>query len=495
MSQLDPRYEQAQRSVLGSLMLDAPHVAGMVLHRTQTEDYTGEYRSIFQACRELFQEGRPIDPVTVLNAAGREYYGLIQQLMLDTPTAANVEAYIEQTVEQAKLARLQGMSLALAGCRDLEEAQRLVAQAGRILGGRPGVRVVTMEQGFQDFYARQNRPARLITWGLDKVDDTLRAEWGGDFIVLGGYPSAGKTALSLQLAWNQAKDHRVGYFSLETKPEKLVDRMVAAVCGVDFGRIKEHRLRPEDWDACEYRAQAFVGRKLEVIQAGGLSVVDIQALTLAGRYEIIYIDYLQLIAAEDRRRSDVDQVTQISKDLHTMAQTTGVTVCALSQLSRPPKSGQQEPSPGLHSLRQSGQIEQDADGVLLLYKEEPKNPRSRRVLKIAKNKDGEAGGIVYLILDGARQRFRISLTDAVRPKREPEYKQTAMYDLPGSVRVPFEEEGERDKGQAAVPAGGGSAAPPGAGQPVPGTGSPASGGGPGPGDGPLPPLDEKDLPF
>ena len=494
MSQLDPRYEQGQRAVLGSLMLDAPHVAGLVMHRTQAEDYTGEYRSIFQACRDLFQAGRPIDPVTALNAAGREYYDLIQQLMLETPTAANVEAYIDQTVEQAKLAQLRGMSLALASCRDLTEAQQLVSQAGRIIGGRPGVRVVTMEQGVQNFYARQNEPAKLISWGLDKVDDTLKAEWGGDFIVLGGYPSAGKTALSLQLAWNQARDHKVGYFSLETKPEKLVDRMVAAVCGVDFGRIKSHRLQPEDWEACEYRAQAFVGRKLEVIQAGGLSVVDIQALTLAGRYEIIYIDYLQLIAAEDRRRSDVDQVTQISKDLHTMAQTTGVTVCALSQLSRPPKSGQQEPSPGLHSLRQSGQIEQDADGVLLLYKEEPKNPRSRRALKIAKNKDGEAGGIVYLVLDGARQRFRISLADAVKPKREPEYQQTAMYDLPGSVRVPFEE-GEYDKGQAAAPAGGGIAASPGAGQAGTGSGSPAPGGGPGPGDGPAPPLDEKDLPF
>ena len=171
----------------------------------------------------------------------------------------------------------------------------------------------------------------------------------------------------------------------------------------------------------EYRSSAMVGRKLEVIQAGGLSVVDMQALALARRYEIIYIDYLQLIAPDDRRRSDVEQVTQISKDLHVMAQTTGITVCALSQLSRPQKGGENEKAPGLHSLRQSGQIEQDADGVLLLYKEEPNNPRSRRCLKIAKNKDGEAGGIVYLVFDGAHQRFKASVVD--KPvRREPEYK-------------------------------------------------------------------------
>ena len=85
-----------------------------------------------------------------------------------------------------------------------------------------------------------------------------------------------------------------------------------------------------------------MGRKLEVIQAGGLTVVDIQALSLAGRYDVIYIDYLQLIEPEDRRRTDYEKVTQISKDLHTMAQTTGITVCALSQLSRPQKGGEQE---------------------------------------------------------------------------------------------------------------------------------------------------------
>ena len=185
----------------------------------------------------------------------------------------------------------------------------------------------------------------------------------------------------------------------------------------------------------------MVGRKLEIIQAGGLSVVDIQALALARRYDIIYIDYLQLIAPDDRRRSDVEQVTQISKDLHVMAQTTGITVCALSQLSRPQKGGENEKAPGLHSLRQSGQIEQDADGVLLLYKEEPNNPRSRRCLKIAKNKDGEAGGIVYLVFDGAHQSFKTSVVD--KPvRREPEYKQMTFTSLADSEPIPFEEGGD-----------------------------------------------------
>lgn len=438
------RYYDAQVGVLGSLLIDAPHVAGMVMHRTREDDYTGELRTIFAACRELFQAGKPIDAVTVSGVVGPAYTQKLMELMEYTPTAANVEAYIDLTIEQAKLYRLQGLSLQMAAAVTLEAAQKLMAQANRILGGRPGVRIVSMEQGFLDFCDRQQKPANLIPWGLDRVDETLRVEFG-DFIVLGGYPSAGKTALSLQLAWNQAKDRRVGYFSLETKPEKIIDRTVAAVCGVDFGRIKDHGMNEEDWRNCEVKSSVFVGRKLEIIQAGGLSVVDIQSLSLAGRYEIIYIDYLQLIEPEDRRRSDVEQVTQISKDLHILAQTTGITVVALSQLSRPQKGWEQEKAPGLHSLRQSGQIEQDADGVMLLYKEEPNNSRSRRCLKIAKNKEGEAGGIAYLVFDGSHQRFKASVVQmGGKTKREPEYRQKAFYELPGSEKVPWEEKSPQE---------------------------------------------------
>lgn len=433
-------YYEAQRSVIGSMLIDGEHVAGIVMHRSREEDYTGEYKTLFRACRDLFQAGKPVDAVTVADKVGRSYALFLHELMDETPTAANVEVYLDLLVEKSKLLRVQSLAANEVNCISLEEVQKLVEQQQRILGDRPGVKIVTMEQGLLNFYERQRQPANLIPWGMEKVDGTFRCEYG-DFVVLGGYPSAGKTALSLQLAWTQARDKRVGYFSLETHPDKIMDRTVTAVCGVDFGRLKEHALQDADWREIEYRSSAMVGRKLEIIQAGGLSVVDIQALALARRYDIIYIDYLQLIAPDDRRRSDVEQVTQISKDLHVMAQTTGITVCALSQLSRPQKGGENEKAPGLHSLRQSGQIEQDADGVLLLYKEEPNNPRSRRCLKIAKNKDGEAGGIVYLVFDGAHQRFKPSVVD--KPvRREPEYKQMTFTSLADSEPIPFEEGGE-----------------------------------------------------
>ena len=426
-----------QWGVLGSLLIDAPHVAGMVFHGTREEDFTGELKTVYQAARRLFLAGRPIDAVTVGAQLGPEYSQTLIQLMDYTSTAANVEEYINLTVEEARKARVQSLALSMQQAAGLEDCQAILAEMGQVLASRSDVRRMTLEEGFRDFYDRQVKEPKLIPWGFESLDEVCRVELGGDFFILGGYPSAGKTALSLQLAWNQAKDYRVGYFSLETKPEKIIDRLVAAVCNVNFSRIKGHTLTDEDWDACGALSDRFVGRKMEVIQAGGLSVTDIRSMSLAGRYDVIYVDYLQLIAPDDRKRSAVEQISQISMDLHTMAQITGITVVALSQLARPARDGKQEKAPGLHSLRQSGQIEQDADGVLLLYKEEPDNPRSRRCLKVAKNKEGEAGGILYLVLDGAHQRFRPSSATRPAPASRTPNPQTTLYELPANTPLPF----------------------------------------------------------
>lgn len=397
------KYLDAQSSVIGSVLIDQ-RVAGKVIHRLSEGDFTGEFRSIFRVIREKFLAGEPVDPVTVGAALGPEYKRTLLDIMDATPTAANVDAYIALTREKAQLLRLQECGLALSGCHDMDTARELLDKANRAISGRPGIQIMTMAQGLEDFYQRQQEKAETLSWGIGPLDNTLRSE-PGDFIVIGGYPSAGKTAFSVQLAWAQAKDRRIGYFSLETKPEKLIDRTVAMVTGVDFGRIKSHTLTEDDWTACACHVMEMKERSLELIKSGGLSAADIQALSLAGRYDVIYVDYLQLIHAENLRRTDFEQVTQISKALHTMAQTTGITVVALSQLTRPERSGQNEKAPGLHSLRQSGQIEQDADGVLLLYKERPDLPDSRRCLKVAKNKEGASGGILNLDFDGATQSF------------------------------------------------------------------------------------------
>ena len=166
-----------------------------------------------------------------------------------------------------------------------------------------------------------------------------------------------------------------------------------------------------------------------------MSVEEIRASALSRGYDVIFIDYLQLI--QSGARSRYEGVTDISIGLHQLSQSTGITVVALSQLSRPEKSGDGAKAPTMASFRDSGQIEQDADVAMLLYKEED-TPNSRRVLHIAKNKEGEIGKI-YLAFDGQHQRLYESAVDAPAPRkrREPEYKQVQFYDLGSDPDDPF----------------------------------------------------------
>lgn len=291
-----------------------------------------------------------------------------------------------------------------------------------------------MEQGLINFYNDLDRTPQYLPWGIYFLDSGLTAE-SGDYIVLGGYPSDGKTALALSMAYYQAGTLRVGFFSLETKPSKLFNRVFSSAAQVSGTRIKRRNLTDDDFGRLESKAEELRGRDLFMIRSSSMTVEDIAAYTRAKRFDVIYIDYLTLIQAPGR--TEFDQATYISKALHRLAQDTGVTVIALSQLSRP-ENGKVKP-PTLASLRSSGQIEQDADIVMFVYREEPGMLRSRRILAVAKNKEGETGR-VPLLFNGETQTFRVDANGLIKEKRqEPEYRQS-FYALPDSEPLPWEHE-------------------------------------------------------
>ena len=430
---------EAQVAVLGSVLLDDGW-AGQVVIQTGEEDYSGPYRSIYLAIRDLFQAGAPIDPVSVRARLGQDYTPVLQQMLEITPTASNCQEYIKLAKEQARLIRLQELSDQLKAASTLEEARGLMEQGSALLCERSSLRVLSMAGSVPAFLGRHQREKQYLTWGFDALDDALYCE-AGDFLVVGGYPSAGKTALALQFAWHQAKGRRVGFFSLETGGGKLQDRAMTMITRVPFDHIKRNRLTGEDVEAVTFRAGQINERTLDIVEAAGMTVTDIQAVSLSRKFEIIYIDYLQLIRPGDSRRSRVEQVSQISMDLHQMAQRTGITVVGLSQLSRPESRGEAVKAPGMSSLRESGQLEQDADVVMLLYKEEPNNSRSRRVCKVAKNKEGEIFATM-LAFDGSTQSFKESMAGprVVRSKPEPEFRQITFQELPAEASDPFTKE-------------------------------------------------------
>lgn len=387
-----------QAAVVGAMLID-PAICGELFAATSARDLvTADYRDVYEAARALFFEDKPVDAVTVLDklGGGAETRKFLMELMDVTPSAANWKEYAALLREQARLYRLQQIGEQLIQARSASEAQALLEQAQSDYGGTDSSDIVGMTQGLTDFLLRQGEPVQYVQFGIGRLDRRLYASMG-DFIIIGGRPSAGKTLLSVQMADVLSRTYRVGFFSLETSPEKLYDRFFAQAIPLDFGTVKQHRLTAEDFTALAYRKREYLSRKLEVIRAGGYSAADIQAATLARRYQVIFVDYLQLVRTE-KAGNRTEEVSAVSRALHTLSQRHGVMVIALAQLSRPQKGSIAPPT--LSDLRESGQIEQDADIVLLLSKEEDGD----RLLQVAKNKEGETGKF-SLAFDGQHQQL------------------------------------------------------------------------------------------
>lgn len=435
-----PDYLLAQSSVLGSMLLDE-NTVGDTVTALRPEDFTDPTgRDMFRAIRELYLSDEKIDPVTVLHKMGANTPDVRQymlRVMEETPTAVNFREWIAIVREQASVRAAQnaGIDLISDGTVTMEQVREIVGRLNGLIVDRPGVECLSMEQGILNFYEELERTPQYVPWGIDFLDSGLTAE-PSDYVVLGGYPSDGKTALALSMAYHQARSLRVGFFSLETKNSKLFNRVFSSAAQVSGVRIKRRTLTEKDYDLLASKSEEVRSRRLSLIRSSSMTVEDIASYTRAKRFEIIYIDYLTLIQAPGR--TEFEQATYISKSLHRFAQDTGVTVVALSQLSRP-EGGKIKP-PTLASLRSSGQIEQDADIVMFIYREEPGRLRSRRILAVEKNKEGETGR-VPLLFNGETQTFRVDTNGLIGTKRqEPEYKQQAFYELPDSEPLPWEDE-------------------------------------------------------
>ena len=389
----------AQYSVLGSALI-SPEVVPKILHETGGRDYCGGCLTVFKAIQRLFLSGAAVDPVSVAGVLGKEYRDFLVQLMQITPTAANIDHYIALCREQARTSQLRELGRRMAEEEDPQVLRRLLEEANGMNASRPRLKIATMADALQSFMDRHTRSVKYLTWPVQELNDRIYAELG-DLIIIGGYPSSGKSAWALQCAWHWAKDYKVGFFSLETSSEKLFDRQMSAVAQLSMDQIKRNTLGQGDWDNLCSMTDQITSRKLELIPAAGMTPADVRAVTMMQGYQIIFVDYLQLLQGSGENR--VSQVTQISIALHTLAQSMGVTVVALSQLARQSKQ-EKNAAPDMSSLRESGQIEQDADLIMILSLENKEQPEGNRELRIRKNKEGTCPNIL-LGFDGKHQTF------------------------------------------------------------------------------------------
>lgn len=429
-----------QFGILGGMLMN-PGKVGEVCAKLEPELFdTIATRGLYDAISALHFEGAPIDKVTVQRKAGSDYAVALDEA-LKAAAANDLDYYCDMLKEYSRLSKIQLLGVQLSGASSLEEADKLIDEINGIVCGRSETETVDALELIMQFVSRRGDPVKkpeYITFGMEQLDKNTYVE-KGDFVVVGGYSSAGKTLLSLQFALNMAKKYRVGYFSLETNSAKLGERLIAHSAKITLSSIKRRDNSDDEYQRAIQVGSAMGAYKgcLKFHQAAGMNVRDIQALTLSNRYEIIFVDYLQIVEAAGRDL--YDKVTSVSKALHTLAQRHKVTVVALAQLARPEKQKGKPVPPSMWSFKESGQIENDADVAMLLYPNDPDDNRSTRHLKVSKNKDGEKCEF-DLAFNGAMQ----TLTP-IKPSLAKQIAEAKAAEKERERQMSFEEITEPDK--------------------------------------------------
>ena len=320
---------------------------------------------------------------------------LIAELMEITPTAANIDAYITICRECSRVHWYKLLGATLTEVNSAAEAEEILSSANQVAAGR-GMQSWTLAEALKDYFNNYGKPKNYLHWYIAQLDPRIKME-PGDFCLLGGRPSSGKSAFAVEAAlyWACVCGYRVGFYSHETSREKLTTRLIAAAARVPLDNVKDGTLTDQQMEAVCFMAAKVNEAPLDLISCSGKTVAEMQANALANKHQIIIVDYLQIVGGPGK--DEYSQVSAISKSLHIMCQSLGIFCLALCQLSRTRGA-----RPSLEDLRSSGQLEQDADAVLFLHKQDEK-PMEREFI-IAKNKEGPCG-TTRLHFDGPTQHF------------------------------------------------------------------------------------------
>src|SRR3989344_2158763 len=422
VSRMPPQNIEAEISLLGSVLLD-----GSVLDRVAdilgAEDfYKKEHQIIFEAMLDLFTKQRPVDILSLSNAlkekrrfedAGGSTF--LTSLVNSVPTASNA-AYYAEIVRKKKILRdLISVSgeISQMGYQEgddvgllMDEAEHKIlsiAQRSLIKGFEP------VSSALEDAWERIDKlhkgggVLRGVPTGFKELDDRLSGFQKSDLIVLAARPSLGKTALAMNIARHVALNEKipVGIFSLEMSREQLVDRLIAAEAHVDLWHLRTGRLSSEDdFEKIRDSMGKLNSASLFIDDEVSTNILQMRAKARRLKMEkglgLVIVDYLQLMVPRTQSDSMVQQITEISRSLKGLARELEVPVLAISQLSRAVEARPNK-KPQLSDLRESGAIEQDADVVMFIYREDKVKENSDRKnqadIIIAKHRNGPTGEV------------------------------------------------------------------------------------------------------
>lgn len=420
-----PQNIEAEQAVLGAMLIDKEAIAKATEVLSADDFYREAHRVIFSAMLELYNKNEAVDMVTVTEILKRDNklediggIAYITSLANVVLTAANVKYHAEIVAEKSVLRQLVRVSTEIAAMGyeanddvgtllDTAESRILEISNRKKKADFTPINDILMDSVQSIESLLQNKGGLTgIPAGFADLDKLTSGLHPSDFIILAARPSMGKTALALNIVQNVAlRAHKaiggeprsVAFFSLEMSKEQLVNRMLCAEAGIDSQRLRVGEMHDEDWthlwDACDTMSRA----KIYIDDTAGITAMDMRSrarrLKAEHGLDLIVVDYLQLMQGSGKRNYSSDrqqEVSEISRSLKALARELDVPVLALSQLSRSVESRQVK-RPMLSDLRESGSLEQDADIVAFLYREDYYNPETENKhteLIIAKHRNG-----------------------------------------------------------------------------------------------------------
>lgn len=431
-----PQNSEAEASLLGALLIDGDAIVKIADNINVADFFEPRHRRIYEAISQLYENHEAIDVLTLtdrlrnnghLDSAGGPAY--LTELTNFVPTAAHVEQYADIVAQKALRRRLIAASKDITGLgydeskqlRELiEEAETRLFEVSQT---HIKQNIVSLEAILAESFDRlddlhkDKQKIRGVPTGFKDMDDKLAGFQPSDLIILAARPSMGKTALALNFAHNVAVQAKqpVLVFSLEMSKEQLVDRLLSMESGVDAWALRTGNLTDNDFERIGQAMGTLSEAQIYIDDTPGITVSDLRTKARREAHQrplgLIIVDYLQLMSGGSRFGNDfnrVQEISEISRGLKGIARELNVPVLALSQLSRSVESRSPQ-IPQLADLRESGSIEQDADVVAFIYREEYYNPDTDRKkltdIFIKKHRNGPTGG-VELYFDNEKQRFR-----------------------------------------------------------------------------------------
>lgn len=419
---LPPQNVEAEASLLGSILLDSESLVN-INQLLQPEDfYEKRHELIYRAILELFEKSRSIDVLTVSNRL-REHGQLddvggaayLTELVNGVPTATHAPHYAEIVGKKGVLRRLIQASgdIISMSYNETTELSELLSQAEQRLFqvSHQSIRqnVVRIESILDESFERldelhRNKDSlRGVPTGFTDLDNKLAGLQKSDMVVLAARPSMGKTTLALNIAHHVAVQQKqpVLIFSLEMSKEQLVDRLLSAESGIDAWNLRTGRLSDQDFEQLGEAMGSLSEAPIYIDDSPGITALEMRTKARREQHKhalgLIIVDYLQLMTGPlSRDGNRVQEISEISRGLKALARELNVPVLALSQLSRMVEQ-RHPPIPQLSDLRESGSIEQDADVVMFIYREDVYNPETERQritdIYIKKHRNGPTGQV------------------------------------------------------------------------------------------------------